>query len=546
MSDAPHPRSADPLPAARGEGGRRPGEGLASVALIALLFAIAVLAFAQSYQCWLDPIIDTGRDLYIPEQLAHGAKLYRDIRYQYPPLAPYLLATITAVIGHSLASYTAIGLVQSVAIAVALWIIGRRTAGTIGGFVAPLLFIALSFCGASTWGANFLFPYSYGATIGMAFLVTSLALFICEHPAVALVALLTASWCKVEYAVAAVIIIAILTAGRRISLRHVATFLAVEAIAIATAGLYFPHLRQNVFAESLTRGVAARQFFRGVSGLANWRENVLTAILALAGIAMIIWLLRSARPQVAIPLTIVISVLIADQAFFRAWGLIQIAALVQGFRQRNATLLTLSAFSISSTLRIPLSVSPAWYGFALVVPLYALIAYVLFEYLPLRGNAIWWIPLIALLCGHDLAEQRQRYALKMFPIVSPRGRLYDVNPDRAGALNDLIAHFPGGSLAVLPEGLTVNYLTQSRTPLTFHTFTPVETADPGVEDSIIREFAARPPDHVAILTRDVSEYGYRAFGIDYDRRLFTYIIEKYKVEKQWSESRFKMLLLRRP
>jgi len=105
----------------------------ATFALLALLIVIAGLAFVQSYQRWLDPIIDTGRDLYIPEQLLHGATLYRDIRYQYPPLAPYLLAVITSVIGHSLASYTAIGLFQSLAIAIALWVVGRRTAGPIAG-----------------------------------------------------------------------------------------------------------------------------------------------------------------------------------------------------------------------------------------------------------------------------------------------------------------------------------------------------------------------------------------------------------------------------
>src|SRR5438067_8116260 len=117
--------------------------------LLAFLILIAAVAFIQSFQCWLDPIIDTGRDLYIPEQLAHGAKLYTNIRYQYPPLAPYLLALITTIIGHSLASYTTIGLLQSIVIAGALWVVGRRVAGVVGGFVGALLFIALSFCGAS-------------------------------------------------------------------------------------------------------------------------------------------------------------------------------------------------------------------------------------------------------------------------------------------------------------------------------------------------------------------------------------------------------------
>ena len=81
---------------------------------IAVLLIVAAVAFIQSYQRWLDPIIDTGRDLYIPEQLLNGARLYGDIRYQYPPLAPYVLAVLTSVVGHSLAAYTVIGLLQSI------------------------------------------------------------------------------------------------------------------------------------------------------------------------------------------------------------------------------------------------------------------------------------------------------------------------------------------------------------------------------------------------------------------------------------------------
>lgn len=516
---------------------------VASAALIALLFVIAAVAFTQSYQRWLDPIIDTGRDLYIPEQLAHGAKLYRDIRYQYPPLAPYLLMGITAAIGHSLAAYTVIGILQSLVIAVALWVVGRRTAGAIAGFVASLLFIALSFCGASTWGANFLFPYSYGATIGMALLMVSLALFIYDRPAGAMVALFAASWCKVEYAMAAVIVLAVLGVARRISVRLMAAFVFAEAVAVSAAWLLFPHLRENVFAESLTRGETARAFFRDVSGVSRWPMHVLIVVLAILGIAVIAWLLRPSRPWIAVPIVILISVFLAGDAFFRAWGLLQLAALIQGFRERNSTLLTLAAFSIGSTMRIPLNVSPVWYGFVLIVPIYALIAYVLFGYL--RGQAIWWIPLIALLSGRGLAEQRLRYSVKEFAIVSPRGTFYDANPDRAEALNELIARVRGGTLAVLPEGITLNYLTESRTTLTFHTFTPVETASAEVEDSMIAEFKSRPPERVAIVSRDVSEYGYQGFGIDYDRRLWAYLYDAYSVEQKWSRERFQMILLRR-
>ncbi len=511
---------------------------------IALLLIVAAVAFIQSYQRWLDPIIDTGRDLYIPEQLLHGARLYGDIRYQYPPLAPYALAVLTSIVGHSLAAYTVIGLLQSIVIAAALWMIGRRTAGTLGGFVAALFFVALSFCGATTWGANFLFPYSYGATIGMALIAVALALFIYERPAAALVPLFFASWCKVEYAMAAAVVIIALALIRRVSILQIAGFVAAEIAAAAFALWYFPNLRDNVFAESLTKGESARQFFRTVSGMSDWEDFAVSALIAIAAMAAIVWLLRSMRLTIAVPLVIVISFLLPMQphAFFRAFGLLQFVALALGYLRRNATLVILSAFSIATTLRVPLSVSPVWYGFALIVPTYALISYVLFEHLRIGARAVWWLPLVAFLCGRDLIEQHERFALKMFPIESSRGRLYDANPDRARALGDLIREVHGGTMAVIPEGLTVNYLTATRTTLSFHTFTPVETANSSVENAIIGEFAKSPPDRVVILTRAVGEYGYRGFGIDYDTRLFAYITRNYRLAREWDMPRFHMVL----
>src|SRR6185436_19193189 len=90
-----------------------------------LVVAVAIVALLQSWQRWLEPIIDTGRDLYIPEQLARGAKLYRDLRYQYPPLAPYLLALMP---DRSLAAYTILGILQSAVVAACLWLSLRRDA----------------------------------------------------------------------------------------------------------------------------------------------------------------------------------------------------------------------------------------------------------------------------------------------------------------------------------------------------------------------------------------------------------------------------------
>ena len=503
--------------------------------LIALLIAVAAVALAQSWNRWLDPIIDTGRDLYIAEQVAHGTTLYRDIRYQYPPLTPYLLTAFTSIIGSSLAAFTAIGIAQSLAIAVLLWVALRK----IAGFAAALLFVTLSFTGASTWGANFVFPYAYAATLGMLFLIGALAAFVRRKNAIAIVLLIAASWCKVEYAAAAFLIVVVLAIARRLKVMEAVVYIVAMCVTAVVAVAYFgPALRDNIFATTLTEGEIARRFFRNVSGLRHWPQNLGIAIASAAAIALIAWLLRT-RSKVAIPAVIIAALLFNSDSFFRGWAILQLVALVFAFRERESPLIFFSIFSIAATVRVALAVSPAWYGCALVVPVYALVAYVFFAS-PFRSQ--WWLAIIAMICLRDLVDQHQRYAVKQFPIVSSRGMFYDANPDRARVLNELIRTVKGPTLAVMPEGISLNYLTRTRTPLTFYMFTPPETAEPAIEARVLRELRHNPPAEVAIVTRDVREYGFRGFGLDYDQSTLSYIIHNYSVTNVWPAPRFQAIL----
>ena len=488
------------------------------VAGAALVAAVAAVALLQSWQRWLEPIIDTGRDLYIPEQLARGAKLYRDIRYQYPPLAPYLLALMP---GRSLAAYTILGIAQSAVTAVCLWFSLRRNA--IAAAVATLFFVALSMCGASTWGANFIFPYSYAATLGMMFLMIALAAVVNECIGIALPALFLASWCKVEYAVAVALIVIVLAITKRVSLAQTAFFAAAWLASLGFVVWLFPEM--DLF--GLTNA-SARHFFAVVAGRPSWEHALVLGIVAVA------FLLRRGWWWAAIALMIPL----AFHGFFRAWFFLQLALLVYALiKERSSPLAVFAIFSVATTLRVPFNISPAWYGFVLIVPVYALIAYVLFE----RWPSPAWLALVAMLCARDLWEQHERWSVKVHPIVTARGTFYDHNTERARALNEFK---PTGTLAVFPEGITINYLTRTTTPLSFHTFTPPETADPRVEEQILREIAARPPDHIALVNRNVAEYGSRGFGVDYDRRLAAWIAANYETE--WTTTPLRILRRRCP
>jgi hypothetical protein len=501
-----------------------------------ILIAAGAIALAQSWNRWCDPVIDVGRDLYVPQALLHGTKLYSGILYYYPPLAPYLLAAITRVTGHTLLAYTSIGIAQSAVVAALLYAIARRLAGRWSALAASLAFVTISMCGASTWGANWIFPYAHAATFGMTFLLAFFACVVFDRPALGVAFALAASWCKIDFFVAAVIVIAALYVAGKLRLRHVATYVIAFAATVVLAVAIFgaANLRANIFPASLLGTARAARFYSIISGGAWWRESIGQGLLALGVITAIALLIRLKLRAAALAVALIAG-LVAPVigVFFRAAGLLQWASLF--FRRRDPWLFALGALSVATTLRIALNVTISWYGFVLVVPMYLLIAYV-------ARTEVIWLALLVVLSMRGLAEERTRFAAKQYPIVTKQGVLFDVNEPRAKALNDLLPMLHG-SVAVFPEGLTINYFAGVPTTLRYQTFTPVETADPAVEADIIRDLAAHSPEQIVMLTRDVHEFGSRGFGIDYNQRVVAYIREHYAVERTWGGPKFELALL---
>src|SRR6185369_10093471 len=75
---------------------------------------------ALTWRTWPEPVIDFGRELYVPWQLAQGKVLYRDIAYFNGPLSPYFDSLIFRIGGASLMSLAWTNIAILVAIVVML------------------------------------------------------------------------------------------------------------------------------------------------------------------------------------------------------------------------------------------------------------------------------------------------------------------------------------------------------------------------------------------------------------------------------------------
>jgi hypothetical protein len=129
---------------------------------------MALFFVASSWRKWPDPLVDFGRELYVPWRLANGALLYRDVDDIYGPLSQYLNAGLFALFGPGLMVLVAANLAIFTAIVGTLYVLFRRAWGAGAALVSAAVFVAVfgfsQFTGVGNY--NYATPYSHEATHG--------------------------------------------------------------------------------------------------------------------------------------------------------------------------------------------------------------------------------------------------------------------------------------------------------------------------------------------------------------------------------------------
>jgi hypothetical protein len=96
----------------------------------------------------------------------------------------------------------------------------------------------------------------------------------------------------------------------------------------------------------------------------------------------------------------------------------------------------------------------------------------------------------------------------------------------------------GTTLAVMPEGVMLNYLLRRHSPLRVVTLMPPELMAFG-ENTILASLESNPPDVVVLIERDVAEYGYPPFGADrrYGLEIVSWVNEHYEPVRSVQDAR---------
>jgi hypothetical protein len=145
---------------------------------IALVF---FLLSAWSWRKWTDPLIDMGRELYVPWQITQGKALYRDIASLYGPFSSYLNALFFKYFGCSLTTiiWCNLSLLALFTVAVFRFFrkFGDRLSAAIVCLVMLCVFAFAQYLPISNY--NFITPYSHEAVHGT--MLAVLLLFILQR-----------------------------------------------------------------------------------------------------------------------------------------------------------------------------------------------------------------------------------------------------------------------------------------------------------------------------------------------------------------------------
>lgn len=573
---------------------RRPGAFV--LALHALTFAALIV---WSWRKWPDPLVDFGRELYVPWQILQGKVLFRDIASLFGPLSPYVNALWFRLFGVSLMTLALVNIAILACMLGGIYHLLRpstdRTTAAAATLTAVLLFGFSQYLDVGNY--NFVTPYSHEATHGLALSVAALVALGASLPSRRVWTAAASGFCfglvlltKPEIAIAlTVAALAGFAAAWWIAQTHDSTartpvlFLAGSLVAPLAFAIYF-HMFAGMRLTDALRAVGGgwipafatsiprNAFYARVTGFDHPARHAAQALVTFAGFVLVVAAAvalssipaarRWQRMLLVVPQTVFLLIVAyavphfeVSRAFplIAACGALAAAASVRRIylsSQAGApqiSLLMWSVFSVAMLAKMLLNAQIYHYGFYLALPAATVTVVVLLWTVPhlvavVTGGAVarrtrWLLAgAIAVSIAPHLALTETWFRTRTVPVGAEGDRFLASGglQWQGEAVRDAIGWIeqhtpPDATVAVVPEGIMINYLTRRSTPVRFVNYMPPEVMAFG-ETAIVDALDAHPPDYILLVDRDTSEYGYGFFGSDvrYGRATMSWIEARYE------------------
>ncbi len=229
-------------------------------------------------------------------------------------------------------------------------------------------------------------------------------------------------------------------------------------------------------------------------------------------------------------------------------------------RRRLPAFMT-AIFSFTLLFKMPLNVHVYQYGFVYAMPAYILFVATILHYLPsclhsrpgaAKSMRMLAAAMLAAIFTLHAEYSSLTYAGKTYPIVSGGDAIIGYAPEvltrdstialALKKIDEIVG--TEETLAVIPEGAMINYLSRRKNPTSFLEFTPLFVNLLG-EERIIASYSANKPAYILLTSRNFSEHGARFFGRDFGQKIYRWIQNNYARIEILGDPSFSIVMMRR-
>lgn len=490
-------------------------------------------------------LIDFGREVFYPAEMSKKI-LYKDLFNIYGPLAYQINAVLYKIFGAKLSTLYGAGAVCSLLTVSGVYLLASRYLSKFLSFGSGVFTIAVGVTAVSIF--NFHFPYSWAVLYGLIAFLYSLY-FLLDKKNLPLSAFLAGICitCKYDFLLYGLVVLffvikskdwkallcfisapilsygILFLQGLKISDLINSLFITKEMAKSKTltyfyqnSGIYFhPKALLMDFITFLKTAIPFAGILFGAS-LFEKRKNISIIVLSIS--TVLFFLLFDIEIGLGfLPLLLLIFVIFTSLR-------------VNDSERGNLIILSLSALAASAKVFWVLILNSYGNYYAPIV-LTAFFA-LLFKYLPQKLEKIAGVVLIAislLIFSHNLHTRK----FLNNKIETVKGTIYTTK-QLAESTNELINYIEQNAkdkkIVIFPEGMTVNFLTDTKSDGFYNSLLPLYIETFG-EEKIIEHYKSDKPDYIILTNQNMKDYYFEYICKDYAHKFCGFIQENYSLER---------------
>lgn len=508
---------------------------------------------------------DWGREFTFPSEMLNGDVLYRDIFNLFGPGAYFINAAVYKILGSDLKTHYLLGYISSIMIISGIYFVSALFNDKFKSFIIGLFSISIGVAVVNWSNCNYHFPYTYSVVYGLIFWYISVWLLIkskifSEKKFITTIfSALTAGFCastKYEFMIYGLLFLIFITCAygkniKKLLLLFLSFFITpgIQLGYLLLKGLSITKLIDSFFIMKNLIDTPAYKYFYTIKG-AIFSPEVLKLTLTCFGYAIAAMLILSIpfilkkRNKILAYISFVPAVtagyyIIKNIPCFRiendgilSFMPIALSLLILlNIKRLPFEILMFALSGLSISLKIFWNAQTSAYG-NYFLPILCIAFITVVKSKKIKNAAVIYF----LIAGVILIMQNMRELPDFsFPVNGTRGTLY-TDGGNANQINSLINYInenisQNETIVILPEGLTVNYLTQREKGYFLYALQPPYAELFGI-DKYIEQYKKTPPDYFILNVVADNAFNYPYYCEDYAEALCKYIEKDYYTERK--------------